>query len=283
MKQLIMLTKRNMLNYFKDKQSVFFSFLSVIILLVIYLLFLKNMFGELPGLTAQQESRFFVGYIIGGVLVVATLSLSLGVIGNLVSDFETKKINGILVTPVSRYKLTLSYFISTVLITTLFTIAMFVIVVFYLGITSGYWYSFDKILSTCALLVLYVIISSSLMVMVVSFIKSINAFGAVSSIVGTLVGFVSGIYIPLTMLDAFTKTIASLIPFSHMTLFLRKVLIGDEIFGMLPDEAIQGAGLAPIKIFGADLHVSIIFSVAFVLSLVLILIAYIRINRKQTK
>ena len=42
MNKFIGLTKRNLLIYFKDRQSVIFSMLTSIIVLVLYLLFLKQ-------------------------------------------------------------------------------------------------------------------------------------------------------------------------------------------------------------------------------------------------
>lgn len=42
MKALVQLTKRNLLQFFRNRSEVFFSFLSVIIILGLYLLFLSD-------------------------------------------------------------------------------------------------------------------------------------------------------------------------------------------------------------------------------------------------
>lgn len=281
MREIVVLTKRNVLNYLRDKASVFFSLLSVIILLGIYLLFLKNMISEVEGLTALQKNVFFLGYVMGGVLVVSTITLSLGVMGNYVYDLDTKKLNGILVAPVSRYKITLSYCLSTAIVTTVLTLIMFFLAFLYLGIAVGVWYSFLQVLHIVGVLMLYVIISTPIMIFIISFVKSLNAFGAVASIVGTLIGFISGIYIPLSVLDPFTQNIAALMPFSHMTYYLRKLLIGDEVFNLIPLETHKAAGISQIQLFGANVPITLALGVSLILSLAFFIFSYIKINKKQ--
>ena len=46
MRRFMGLTKRNMLVYFKDKEAIFFSLLTSVIVLVLYLCFLKGTFED---------------------------------------------------------------------------------------------------------------------------------------------------------------------------------------------------------------------------------------------
>ncbi|NCB48538.1 MAG: ABC transporter permease [Clostridia bacterium] len=280
MREIYILTKRNVLNYLRDKASVFFSFLSIIILLGIYILFLKNIFNDLPLANEVEKNTFILGYIMGGLIVVGTITLSLGIIGNYVYDIATKKLNGLLVSPTSRYKLTLSYYLSTMILTLVLVLIMFFLSVLYLVISTGTCYSFLQILEVVGIIILYVLISTPIMVFIASFVNSTNAFGGVSSIVGTLIGFVSGIYFPLSMLDPFTKNLAGILPFSHMALHLRKLLCGDTLIG-LSEEALDSFGMGDIILFGANVPIYIIFIVALAISCVLFFISYLRMNKKQ--
>ena len=275
------LTRRHIKNYYRDKTSVFFSFLSVIILLAVYLLFLGKMYDDIILPTELMKTRFMVGYIMGGVLVVAALTLSLGVIGTYVNDLESKKINGILVTPVKRWKVIISYFLSTFLLTLLLTLTMLFLVVLYLGI-KGYWMPLLDLLEIVGVVALYVIISVPIVVMLVSFIKSSNAFGALSSIIGTVIGFVSGIYIPLSMLDPFTSTLASFLPFSHMTIHLRRLLMGNDLIAFLPQEALTESSLNYISIFGLNINRWFVLLGFLMLSFGFLAVAYVKMNKKST-
>ena len=281
MYELVTLTKRHIKNYLRDKMSVFFSFLSIIILLVIYLLFLASLYGNLEGFTEVENSIYTVGYIMGGVIVIGTITLSLGVIGSYVTDLESKKINGFLVSPIKRSRLIISYYLSTVIITLFFMLLMFLLVFLYLGILVGYWYSLTVVLYSILTIIVFVFISSPLVVFLATLIKSNNSFAALSAIIGTVIGFISGIYVPLSILSPFMSNLASLMPFSHMTIFLRRLLIGDDILIQIPDEALNDLGLKNLNVFNLNLSIYLILGIFLVISLSLLVFSYLRVNKKQ--
>jgi len=281
MYELVTLTKRHIKNYLRDKMSVFFSFLSIIILLVIYLLFLASLYGNLEGFTEVENSIYTVGYIMGGVIVIGTITLSLGVIGSYVTDLESKKINGFLVSPIKRSRLIIRYYLSTVIITLFFMLLMFLLVFLYLGILVGYWYSLTVVLYSILTIIVFVFISSPLVVFLATLIKSNNAFAALSAIIGTVIGFISGIYVPLSILSPFMSNLASLMPFSHMTIFLRRLLIGDDILIQIPDEALNDLGLKNLNVFNLNLSIYLILGIFLVISLSLLVFSYLRVNKKQ--
>lgn len=275
------LTKRHIKNYLRDKMSVFFSFLSIIILLAIYLLFLASLYGNLEGFTETQNSIYTVGYIMGGVIVIGTITLSLGVIGSYVTDLETKKINGFLVSPIKRSTLIISYYLSTVILTLFFIVLMFFLVFLYLGIVVGYWYSLTVILYSILTIIVFVFISSPLVVFLATLIKSNNAFAALSAIIGTVIGFISGIYVPLSILSPFMSTLAGLMPFSHMTIFLRKLLIGDDLLSQIPTQALDHLGLSELNVFNLNLSIYLTLGIFLAISLSLLALSYLRVSKKQ--
>lgn len=280
MAEFVSLVTRHIKVYLRDKTSVLFSFLSIIILLAIYVLFLGAQFDNIIGFTKIQKEVFKMGFIFAGVLVVGTITLSLGVIGTYVADMELKRLDGFLVSPLKRSKLIFSYFVATVLVTFVLCLIMFLLATLYLGITSGYWYSIKTILNVVLILLLFVCISSPILILMVSFIKSMNAFGGLTSIVGTLIGFISGIYIPLAMLDNFTRTLASILPFSHMSIYLKRLLIGNEILDLMPIKAQESASVSYITVAGLELNIYVIFAIYAVISLGLLTLAYFRMTKK---
>ena len=111
---LTSLVKRHILNFLRDKTAVFFSFLSVIILLALYFLFIGRQYtggSELAFLSPQMKTYLTAGIMMGGILIINTASLSLGMMGNLITDLVQRKLDGFLVTPVKRYKIILSYYL----------------------------------------------------------------------------------------------------------------------------------------------------------------------------
>ncbi|MDY0214674.1 MAG: ABC transporter permease [Bacilli bacterium] len=283
------LIARNIKVYFRDKAAVFFSFLSIIILLSLYLLFLGRQYtsGEwFSGVSDSLKSFLTTGVIMGGVLVINTVSLSLGVMGSIVSDLESRKLEGFLVTPIPRYKITLAYYVSAIIVTSVLTLIMWLLTVLYVGIFSGYWYSFATFSLASLLIILYTFLSSAMMLFLVSLIKSQNAFGALSGVLGTVIGFISGIYMPLEVLGEFMTKVASLNPFTHMTILLKQVLL-KEPYALLHEEFVSAIetpfGTKEIGIFG--IHVDMIYLMLFtgIVAFILLFFSYHNMNKKMKR
>lgn len=289
MYNLLTLIKRNILVYIRDKASVFFSFLSVIILVALYFLFIGRQYTSGEGFeTMDSNLKTFLstGVMMGGVLVINTVSLSLGVMGSIIADLETRKLDGFLVTPIERYKISIAYYIASVIVTFFFSLLMFVITILYLGIVAGYWYSISTVLIVIALLFLFTFISSAIMLFLVTLIKTQNAFSAMAGILGTVVGFVSGIYMPLSVLgDGMTK-VASLNPFTHMTVLLKQVLL-KEPYALIPAELTKVLavpyGTTNVGILGLNVPLVYLILGSVILSLVLLFFSYRRMNNKMAK
>jgi len=65
--------------------------------------------------------------------------------------------------------------------------------------------------------------------LVVSFLRTNGAFSAVSTIVGTAVGFVAGAYIPLGLIPEAVRSTLSAFPFAQSTMLLRQSLAADSL------------------------------------------------------
>lgn len=281
MSKVLTLSKRHIKSYLRDKAAVFFSFLSIIILLALYLLFLSDLIAPGSALPQAEATRFTLGYIFGGVMVVGCVSIPLGILSPYVADVESRRINNFMVLPIKRRDLTLSYFVSTFIVSLFFMLLMFSFVVLYMGIVAGLWLSLTEIMLGLAIILLYLFISVPIILFIITFIKTSGGFAGVSSTVGTLIGFISGIYIPLFVLDPITRNIAAVLPFSHMTIYLRKLLIGNDIIKNIPNEALNEAGIANLPILGQSVSYIAIFAIFSALSVVFLMLSYYKLNKKQ--
>lgn len=287
MNDLVSLVKRNTLAFLRDKAAVFFSFLSVIILLALYFLFIGRQYtSDLTMVSDDMKTFLSTSVIMGGVLVINTVSLSLGVMGNIITDLQFKRLDAFLVTPVKRYKIILSYYITSIFVTVVLTIMMWGLTVLYVGIFSGYWYSILTVLSVSGLLIFYTFISAILMIFLTTILKSVNAFGALSGVLGTFIGFISGIYMPLFVLGKSMGYVASLVPFTHMTILLKQVLL-KEPYALLPDAVVDEIsifyGTQEIGVLGIEVHMFWILLTSLALSFLLLYFAYRNMSRKMTK
>ncbi|MBW4258491.1 ABC transporter permease [Methanobacterium sp. YSL] len=283
------LVRRNIKVFLRDKAAVFFSFLSVIILLGLYFLFLGRQYTSgtsFDSISTNLKTFLGVGVIMGGVLVINTVSLSLGVMGTIVSDIETRRLEGFMVTPIERYKVILAYFISSTIVTVTLSVMMWLLTVLYVGFGTGYWYSIQTILLASLLILFYTFISSALMLFLVTLIKSQNAFGALAGVLGTVIGFMSGIYMPLFVLGKGMANIASLVPFTHMTILLKQVIL-KEAYAELPAPFAEGLaesyGTQNIGVFGTAVPMFWLMAGSFMIAMILLLLAYRNMNQKMVK
>jgi multidrug/hemolysin transport system permease protein len=107
----------------------------------------------------------------------------------------------------------------------------------YIVIYGGKLLSFVAFLKVFGLILLSVLSNSAFIYFIVSFFKSNNAFATASTIIGTLIGFLTGIYIPIGQLPSGVQFIVKFFPPSYSTVLFRKVMMEkpiDMIFGNLP-------------------------------------------------
>ncbi|NLZ15486.1 MAG: ABC transporter permease [Erysipelotrichaceae bacterium] len=285
MYDLLSLVKRNTLIFFRDKTAVFFSLLSTIILLALYFLFIgKQYTNGLEPFGEEVMTYLGTSVMMGGVLVINTISLALGVMGNIVNDLQQRKLDAFLVTPVKRYKIILAYFITSVLVTAVLSILMWILTIIYVGIRSGYWYPWLTIFQVAGLLIFYTFLSASLMIFLTTLLKSVNAFGALSGVLGTFVGFICGIYMPLVVLGDTMIYVASIFPFTHMTILLKQVLLKDP-YSLVPIEVVENLevafGTKEIGVFGQEVPMIWLILASLIIAFLLLFFAYRNMSKKM--
>src|SRR5690625_850029 len=129
---MITLINRHIKLFFKDKTSVFFSLLSVFIIIALYLLFLsENIIANLPEFADQSEFIFL--WMFAGIIAVTTATATLGTFGKFIEDKVSMKSEDFLITKITPRKLAYSYITYSVIIGLIFTVILF---------TFGYSYNF---------------------------------------------------------------------------------------------------------------------------------------------
>lgn len=123
MSEIWYMTKRNCLVYLRDRSAVFFSFLSMLIVLGLMVIFLGSMNSESvlnvlqeygwegrdTSKDAENATYLIQLWTLAGILVVNSVTVTLTVLGTMVQDETKKRAMAFYVTPVKRYKLTFSY------------------------------------------------------------------------------------------------------------------------------------------------------------------------------
>lgn len=233
MKALII---RNMKVFFRDKVSVFFSLMAVFIIFALYLLFLGDVWASsLP--KVEGVHTLMDSWLMSGVLAVASMTTVLGAFGTMVEDRANKIVKDFKASPVGRGRLVAGYELSAFLIGSIMSMLAFILAETYIVARGGALLPPLRMLEAVGLILLSALSNTAFLSLIVSFIKTQNAFGTLSSIVGTLVGFLTGVYLPIGILPDAIQFLIKIIPLSHSALLLRQVMIADslqQVFGSLP-------------------------------------------------
>ena len=259
------LTGRNLKLFFRDRASVFFSLLSVIIIIALYALFLGNIQTKELERVAQGNDIPAAGWlvnswILAGILAVSTVTVSLGAYGTMVEDVHGGQIKDFFVSPIRRLQLVSGYMISSALISFIMNIVAFIIAEAYIILSGGELLTPLQMVETLGILCLSIFAFSSLVCFITSYVKSPNAFGTLSTIVGTMIGFLTGIYVPIGILPDAIVTVMKFIPFTYSALWLRQIFTAapmEAVFAYAPAETSKAyADAYGINIYFGDTPVT---------------------------
>ncbi|MER2189476.1 MAG: ABC transporter permease [Solibacillus sp.] len=232
MNMLVSLVSRHNKVFFRNRTLVFFSLLSVLILIVLYAIFLQktqlNAIEQAVPLTPAVE-LMVNEWMIAGLLSIIAVTTTLGVFSIYVKDLEMKTTADFLTTAASRMKIQLSYIISALIVGFTMSVFAFICCEIYLVIVGGKLLSLIAFLKVIGILLISVLLSCSINLFIVLFIKTQAAFSTLSTIIGTAIGFFCGVYVPMAALLSYVQSMIQFFPISHTTVLLRQVLMEDSI------------------------------------------------------
>lgn len=289
-----MITKliyRNTKLYFRDKTSVFFSILGVFIVMILYILFLSNVqigsvTQQLDGAIKEDNLSYLINsWILAGILSITTVTSTLGALGFIVKDRENKIIKDFKSSPLSMMTYPIAAVTSAIIVGFIMSILALIIYGIYIFIDTGYYFGLEIFLKSIGLILISSMMNAALMGFLVSFFSTDNAFSSASLIIGTTIGFVNGLYIPLGQLPETIQNFLKFLPFSHIASLFRQVLMKDSLelaFSNAPQAILNSytdtfGVVLNLKGNAISLNISIMFIiVVFVISLVLFFINFRR-------
>ena len=232
--------QRNIRLFFRDKASVFFSLLGVLIILGLYVLFLSDVTqSSMPGLPG---ARFFMdSWIMSGMLAVTGMTSTMGALGVMVEDRSKKILKDFSASPLSRRSLVGGYVISAYVVGVFMTVVALLFSEGYIVAGGGTLLPLGDLLLVLACILLSVMASSAMVFFLVSLFKSMNAFATASTVVGTLAGFLTGIYIPIGNLPPAVQTLIKIFPVSHAGVLLRRIMMRAPMAASFADMPVQEA------------------------------------------
>ncbi len=305
MKMYIGLTKRNLLVFFKDKQSILFSMLTSIIVFGLYLIFLKSTFvdaingvlNNIPALSLlikQEDLKMFSDLILlSGIMGSAMITVPYNCLMIVVRDREANVDKDMLATPVKRWQIVLSYFTSAALSSIIMTAIILTVGMALLSLRGDMHMSIESLLKTYAVVAAGSISSTALFIGVVMLFKTSSSSAAFSGILSAAAGFVIGAYIPVSQFSDRVQTVCNIFPGSHAVIMLRNTLMGglldsiDSSIGGI-DSGMFTKSLRDIftfraHLFGSDLGMSQMTFYVIIMIVISIILASVIYSKSYKK
>jgi multidrug/hemolysin transport system permease protein len=252
---LLRLIKRNILVYVRDRSNVFFSLLSMLIIIGLMVVFLGKMnadgvvdlleqYGGIRDAAADRDNaeQLVMLWTLAGIVVVNSVTITLSMVGIMVEDEAQKRLSSFFVAPVKRGVFVLSYVSAAFIMGIIMCVLTVVIGEAYIGLTGGMILSMAELGKVFLYIIINVFASATMVFLIANFIHSQSAFGAVSTIIGTLVGFLAGIYLPIGMLPEKVQNVLRCFPLFHGCSFMRSVFTEDILnttFSNCPEQMIS--------------------------------------------
>lgn len=225
---MLSFTKRNILLYFRDKTTVFFSLFAALIIIVLYVVFLGDLTAQgMPDV--ENKTAILYAWLLAGILAVTSMTTTLGAFGIFVEDRAHKRIMDFYASPIDRSMLVSGYILSALFVGVLMSVITFIFSYIYLVLFAEVTMTLFQILLVLGTIILSVLASASTVLFLVSFLHTSNAFAATSMVIGTLIGFLAGIYIPIGQFPAYIQTVIKIFPLSHSASLLRQILMDEAL------------------------------------------------------
>ncbi|MBQ7775679.1 MAG: ABC transporter permease [Lachnospiraceae bacterium] len=253
MEQFLAITGRNIKVYLRDRGAVFFSLLSTFIVIGLMVFFLGDMningltglLENFPGRDAVADKEnaelMVLSWTCAGILAINAVTVTLAVFSGMIKDRVSGKLNSIYTAPLSRVTIAAGY-IAAAWVCSVIVCVLTLIVTEVYGMLQGMEsYSFLTHLQLLGLIMVNSFVFATIMYPIAILAKTEGAWSGLGTIVGTLVGFLGGIYIPIGSLSEGIASAMKCTPIIYSTAMFRSVMnetILEQTFEGVPEEVI---------------------------------------------
>ncbi len=237
---LMRLTERNIKVFIKDKANVVFSMLAPLIVLALYVLFIGRMQSDgiiaslaEYGVSADDAVRAFSdSWMLSGVMATSCITVPLCACGTMVYDKNRGVSSDFAASPIPAWLPSAAYFLSVVAAGLIICLIVLGVCFAWLGVSGSWLLSAGDVFACIGLTFLSVLSSSTLLVFLIGFLKSEGAFTGINVIIGTVTGFLTGAYIPVSNFPAAVQYVTLFVPGSYSAALFRTFFMDGAVSEM---------------------------------------------------
>ena len=211
---MIHFTLRNLKVFYRDKSSVFFSMLAVLIIIVLYFAFLGDAWsGQFQGV--DNMKGIMDNWISAGLLAVASLTSTMGAFGVMVEDKARRLAKDFYSSPLKRRDIAGGYVLSSFFVGVIMSLRTLLVTQIYIIAAGGAFMGGAALLKVMGLILICSASNTAFVLFIVSFFNSQGAFTGASTVIGTFIGVVAGIYMPIGVLPEGVRAVVKIFPVSR--------------------------------------------------------------------
>lgn len=218
MSPIIAIIQRNLLNFVRDKGRLLGSIVMSFFLLFIFSFVMKS---SMSGLNQPMN------YLIAGVIIMTVFQSSLSNSTDILSDIASGYMKEVLVSPISRYQISIGHILSGTIIS-IIQGAVITVISLFIGLKLD-------ILQFVQMIVVMGIAGlafGAIGLFLATILRNSSSFQIVSSMITMPLTFLSGAYIPITVMPKFLLPIVYINPLTYITSIFRFIVLklgGTEI------------------------------------------------------
>lgn len=249
MRRMWELVLRNTKMYFKDMGMFLTSLITPAILLILFMTFLgsiyKDSFVSAIPKGLEVSDKLISGLVAGQLssAMLATSCVTVAFCSNLlmVQDRANGTRKDLIVSPIKKTTLGLSYFLASILSTLIVNLTATMICFIYIG-CMGWFLSVGESLLAILDVILLTLFGVSLASCINYFLNTQGQASAVGTIVSSCYGFVCGAYMPISSYGKGLQNLMAFLPGTYGTSLIRNHMMNgalDSLSEQLPSEAIK--------------------------------------------
>lgn len=287
------LTLRNIKLYFKDKMTFLVSLITPLILLVLFIAFLKSTYEDsilsiIQGFDLDQSliDAFTGGWLFSSVLATSCITVAF-CSGMMVIDKINRANIDFMVSPVKKSTLQLSYVLANLFSTFIITFVLLIVGLIYLACV-GFYITFVDILLIVFGIIITSLFGTILANIIWTFTHSQGVVSGVCTLVSALYGFICGAYMPISTMGQGMQYFVSLSPGTYATVLFRQGFLNSVLNRMretLPQGMINGIASGfdvKMSFFGHDVSTLALILVISISTIVLLGV-FLFINKFKKK
>ncbi len=287
------LTLRNIKLYFKDKMTFLVSLITPLILLVLFIAFLKSTYEDsiLSIIQGFDLDQSLIDALTGGWLFSSVLATSCITVafcsGMMVIDKINRANIDFMVSPVKKSTLQLSYVLANLFSTFIINFVLLIVGLIYLACV-GFYITFVDILLIVFGIIITSLFGTILANIIWTFTHSQGVVSGVCTLVSALYGFICGAYMPISAMGQGMQYFVSLLPGTYATVLFRQGFLNSVLNRMretLPQEMINGIASGfdvKMSFFGHDVSTLALILVISISTIVLLGV-FLFINKFKKK